>query len=66
MCESLRDLIKTNQTPILDPYRNCIDCDEEVHDTLRKISNMLHESQDYMLREDDDGRPVEFTNWYYD
>ena len=67
MCESLRDLIKMNPKSNSNPYEHCDFCDEEVHDTLRKVANSLHDSENYEVTEDDDGRIIKFTtHWYYD
>ena len=73
--EQLRDLIKnygkeklsnSNSNSDIIP-KNCTDCDEETHSTLRKISNSLHESYEYSVEEDDNGRPLRFSaEWIYD
>ena len=50
-----------------DLFQNCTTCDEEVHNSLRKIIRSLHESDSYNLEEDDDGRPLRFSaEWIYD
>ena len=70
--EQLRTLIKNYGDKKLsnsnsDPYKHCTNCDEEVHNTLRKVSKLLHESENYSLKEDVNGRPIEFTTyWYWD
>jgi len=65
--EQLRDLIKGFVDNKTEPFKDCTNCDEEVHNTLRKISDLLHESENYIVTEDDDGRPIEFTTyWNYD
>jgi len=50
-----------------DPFHNCTTCDEESHNTLRKIINSLHGTDSYNFEEDDDGRPLRFSaEWIYD
>jgi len=65
MSERLRDLIKmkTNSNSDIIP-KTCTNCDEEVHNTLRKISNILHDSIELEITEDDDGRPTKFTTYW--
>jgi len=66
MSERLRELIKMNTNSNSKPFENCTNCDEETHETLRKISNLLHESDSYSLDEDDNGRPLRFNvEWIY-
>lgn len=63
MSEKLRELIKINS----DAFENCTNCDEESHNTLRKLFKTLHDHDALSLLEDDDGRPLELeVSWNYD
>lgn len=70
--EQLRTLIKNYGNEKLsnsdsEPFKDCTDCDEEVHNHLKEIINKLHESEGATTRFDDDGRIIEYsTYWVYD
>jgi len=49
------------------PFKNCTDCDENIHRAINSIIQNIHDNNSFGLVEDDDGRPLSAEiGWSYD